>query len=669
MSRGLRGSMSRGRLRWTLGLLFVALAIPSAVLVVQTQRQLKWEAFHQQRQLAVELAERIDARLQRLVALEEARGYADYGFLTVAGDPIRSNLLQRSPLAQFPVQSELPGLLGWFQVDAAGTFSSPLLPATLQEAVGYGLAPDEIAGRRQLEQRVLDVLGRHRLVDRRRALEAAPDAAAAAEPAAASEEVRVAKMQAPAPASAASQLAFDRLKQPAAPAPQRTDQQALAEASNAGAALQDKVLGASAAAKPQAEVDAPRQRRSERAAVPSADASEQEASADRPPLRIFDSELDPFELARLDSGHFVLFRRVWRDGERSIQGALIEQAGFVSGALAEPFASSLLAPTSDLQVRWQGETLQQVGGAGGRDYLPTDDALRGTLLHRARLSAPWADMELLWTVRSLPASPGASLVAWAGLVLFVVLLAGFVALYRLGLRQLRLAGQQQDFVAAVSHELKTPLTSIRMYGELLRAGWASEDKKREYYDFIHDESERLSRLIANVLQLARLERNELSLDLRPFEAGTLLDLVRSKVHAQVERAGFELAFERDPAAAGRRLQVDPDALVQVMINLVDNALKFSAAAATRRIEIGLHDAPPGRVAFSVRDHGPGVPPALRRRVFELFVRGGNELTRETPGTGIGLALVRQLARGMGGEVELQAAEPGARFRLLLPVQR
>ena len=88
-------------------------------------------------------------------------------------------------------------------------------------------------------------------------------------------------------------------------------------------------------------------------------------------------------------------------------------------------------------------------------------------------------------------------------------------MYRLGVKQIRLTRQQQDFVSAVSHELKTPLTSIRMYGEILREGWADEEKKKTYYAYIHDESERLSRLISNVLQLARMTRNELRIDLKP----------------------------------------------------------------------------------------------------------------------------------------------------------
>lgn len=282
-----------------------------------------------------------------------------------------------------------------------------------------------------------------------------------------------------------------------------------------------------------------------------------------------------------------------------------------------------------------------------------------------RLSAPLGDFQLLWTINRLPAGAGARIVGWSSVVLFGVLILGFLAWYRLGIRQITLARQQQDFVSAVSHELKTPLTSIRMYAEMLREGWAGEDKKRGYYDFIHDESERLSRLIANVLQLARMERNELRLDPKPVAVSALMDMLRSKVHTQIERAGFECAYHIDPACAGCELEVDVDAFVQIIINLVDNAIKFSAGAERRAVEIAVHARGEHAVAWSVRDYGPGVPKSQMKKIFQLFYRSGSELTRETVGTGIGLALVRQLARAMDGEVDVINREPGAEFQLTL----
>jgi signal transduction histidine kinase len=236
------------------------------------------------------------------------------------------------------------------------------------------------------------------------------------------------------------------------------------------------------------------------------------------------------------------------------------------------------------------------------------------------------------------------------------------------LRQILLARQQQDFVSAVSHELNTPLTSIRMYAEILREGWSSDDKKREYYAYIHDESERLSRLIANVLQLARMERNELRLELKPVRVSVLMDLLRSKLASQVERAQFECNYVIDPAAAAREVSVDADAFVQIVINLVDNAIKFSAKAPRRAIDIGARLRGDKAVVFSVRDYGPGVEKSQVRKIFALFYRAGNELTRDTLGTGIGLALVRQLARAMHGEADVIQRDPGAEFVLVLPAQ-
>ena len=240
-------------------------------------------------------------------------------------------------------------------------------------------------------------------------------------------------------------------------------------------------------------------------------------------------------------------------------------------------------------------------------------------------------------------------------------------MYRFAVGQLRLARQQQDFVSAVSHELKTPLTSIRMYGEMLKAGWADDAKKQTYYDYIHSESERLSRLIENVLQLARLTRSSQQLDVKRVASSELLDMVRSKCATQAERAGFALTV-RDGAPTGTELAVDADAFAQVLINLVDNALKFSSGAQRKEIEIASRFETDGWVLFTVRDFGPGIPKGQMKKIFELFYRPPDELTRATAGTGIGLALVLQLTAAMGGRVEVRNCEPGAEFRVSFPAE-
>jgi signal transduction histidine kinase len=677
------------RLRLLLGTLFLALALPSAFLIWRTEQQIRLEGWHQQREAAEQLARSIDSGLQRLIAREEARGYGEYRFLTVAGDPARGVLSQRSPLAQLPVESGVPGLLGHFQVAPDGAFTTPLLPDDHAPALQLGMSSEEWQARLEQRNALIEVLARNSLIARDdMALAEAPGADAfmdeiAAEPAipaqAAFDRLNIAAEGAagkpelmPAPAEPQQQLKQEPTRSArrersavvqSPPAPAAASPATMSGQSGPGAVRR---LGAAADEDAEAEpeldrieVTGARIARSDIEAPSPVVSGEAVAGRDLPQaprIGIFESVIDPLEFSRLDSGHFVLFRRVWNEGGRSIQGMVLDADRFLEADVLAPFRAAPLAQAATLAVAWRGVV---VGHASARG--PLDEPL-----YQTRLSAPFGDLGLTFSINHLEPGPGALLTRWTGMVLLAVLLLGFVLLYRLGLGQLRLARQQQDFVAAVSHELKTPLTSIRMYGELLREGWVPEEKRKEYYAYIHDESERLSRLIGNVLQLARMERQELALDMKPMAVGELFDLARSRLAAQIERAGFESSFELDPAIATRQVTVDSDALLQILINLVDNALKFSARAELKRVDIAVREAERGSIEFSVRDHGPGVARTQMRRIFELFYRAGDALTRETVGTGIGLALVHQLAHAMRGSIDVVNRNPGAEFRLRLP---
>jgi signal transduction histidine kinase len=342
---------------------------------------------------------------------------------------------------------------------------------------------------------------------------------------------------------------------------------------------------------------------------------------------------------------------------------LVEQGAFLSDVIKASFRDTSLARMSELITAYQGNLLAAFSATTGGRYQSGAEELRGALLYQTRLSAPLNDLDLIFTIQHLPAGPGGAVIAWIAVILFLILSAGFYAIYRLGLGQIKLVTQQQDFVSAVSHELKTPLTSIRMYGEMLREGWVVEDKKREYYDYIHDESERLTRLINNVLQLARMTRNGLQVQLKSVSAGELMDIIDSKIKSQVTRAGFELNLNCTADCESRTLQVDPDYFTQIIINLVDNAIKFSARAEKRMIDIECLGQPDGKLVFKVRDYGPGIAKDQMKKIFKLFYRSENELTRETVGTGIGLALVSQLTMVMKGSVDVVNMQPGVEFRI------
>ncbi len=683
--------LDKKSLRLWLLLFFIALAAPTTILIVQAFSELKWEAFHLHRVLAEELSGRIDQRLVQLINEEETRSFADYAFLNVAEDSA-ANLLQRSPLSTYPVKPSIPGLIGYFQVDANGLFTTPLLPKAPDTATGYGIPSAEQQQRLALQNRIRQILSDNKLV---RSREAAPSddefSVAASDLAKMEQDATKTRPDygltssfsgaAALPAEEVpAQAAFDRLntarnlneaekKQKAGKTLGRVEDLKLDQRYQTESAVKDQ----SSPAATKAPVPEKRARK-ELSTLPEPSVTlalegNEIADAIQSGIRIrtFESEIDPFEFSLLDSGHLVLFRKVWRDGQRYIQGALIEQQPFLQGVIDSAFQKTTLSRMSDLIVAYQGEVFSVFNGQETDGYLTSAEELKGALLYRTRLTDPMSDLELIYSINHLPSGPGASVVTWLAVTLFLVLCGGFFLMYRLGAKQIELTRQQQDFVSAVSHELKTPLTSIRMYGEMLREGWTSEEKKKSYYDFIFEESERLSRLINNVLQLARLTRNKVQAEIKPTSVAELLDIIRSKISSQVEQAGFVLNLNSDEGAEETAVNVDVDHFAQIIINLVDNALKFAAQAEKRVIDISFSRRRDGTAVFAVRDYGPGIAKNQMKKVFKLFYRSENELTRETVGTGIGLALVHQLAQRMKGKVDVINRDPGAEFQLLLPI--
>jgi signal transduction histidine kinase len=346
---------------------------------------------------------------------------------------------------------------------------------------------------------------------------------------------------------------------------------------------------------------------------------------------------------------------------------LLDANVFIDGVIEQSFNDTTLSQTSSLLVAFQGSVLTALGGAETEAYLSKTEELQGSLLLQDSLSTPLGRMELIFSVNALPAGPGGTIIIWTSVILSIMFMGGFGMMYRLGVRQITLARQQQDFVSAVSHELKTPLTSIRMYGEMLREGWTTEEKRKTYYDFIYDESERLTRLINNVLQLARMTRNDLQVELKPCAAAQLMDTIQSKIGSQIESAGFVLNVDCDEQAQAAMIEVDADYFTQIVINLVDNGIKFSAKSEKQQIDIRCKLLRDDKLQISIRDYGPGVPRDQMRKIFHLFYRSENELTRETVGTGIGLALVHQLTLAMHGYIDVVNRDPGAEFQISFPV--
>jgi signal transduction histidine kinase len=239
-------------------------------------------------------------------------------------------------------------------------------------------------------------------------------------------------------------------------------------------------------------------------------------------------------------------------------------------------------------------------------------------------------------------------------------------------KEMHAARQKTDFVSNVSHELKTPLTSIRMFSDLLeKKDDVESDKMRHYAGIISTEAARLTRLINNLLDFSRMERGEKKYDLADFDAADLASEVVENYRLQIESEGLDLTYS-DQIGAPVKVCGDRDALAQVLLNLISNAEKYGASGGEIVVEARRSESDDGFVELRVMDRGPGVSRRESGRVFEKFYRVDDSLSTGIQGSGLGLTLARQIARGHGGDVECCKRDDGkcgGCFSLRLPVAK
>jgi signal transduction histidine kinase len=285
----------------------------------------------------------------------------------------------------------------------------------------------------------------------------------------------------------------------------------------------------------------------------------------------------------------------------------------------------------------------------------------------------------LWEAAAYLSDPGAvssqaeriARVLWALIsILFVAIVVGGILVLRAVRAESLLARQKTGFVANVSHELKTPLTSIRMFAEMLKSGRQGNEKRRQkYLSLMVSESERLTRLVNNVLDFSRMEQGRKQYSMEAVDLAALCrDLVENQ-RPRCEENGFQLELHLEAAegASGREIWVsgDTESLKQALLNLLSNAEKYAGEQKVIRVAVG-REGP--KAYIEVMDRGRGVSPAQAKRIFDEFYRGDDTLTAKVRGSGLGLSITRRIIRDHGGDVLYMPRDGGGSiFRIQLPL--
>lgn len=252
------------------------------------------------------------------------------------------------------------------------------------------------------------------------------------------------------------------------------------------------------------------------------------------------------------------------------------------------------------------------------------------------------------------------------IALDIVLLAGALLIYRTTRREMELVRLKSDFVSNVSHELRTPLSLIRMFAETLEMKRVkSEKKKIEYYRTILLETERLTRLVNNILNFSRMEANRRQFHFRPTDVNAVVRDVMDVYEYQLQSKGFSTTVRLKSGLP--LVQADDEALAEALHNIVDNAIKYSNEQKSLRVESGMR----GTDLFvEIQDRGIGIPAEFHSKIFEKFFRVSGGLVHATKGSGLGLALVRHIVHAHEGSVEVESAPgKGSTFRIVIPMKK
>ncbi len=370
------------------------------------------------------------------------------------------------------------------------------------------------------------------------------------------------------------------------------------------------------------------------------------------------AEVAPFQSVFIDENRVFVFRRILIESRMYRQGFLLDLDAFLAHLIRRHFSTHPLAQFSHLRLRAVDQARAAKTAEAG---VPS---VRPRIALNRSFPAPFAFLQASFASDTVPPSAARGTLNLAFSALAVVILAGLLAIYHSARKVVDFAERQARFVSSVTHELKTPLTNIRMYIEMLEQGMARDpEREQSYFRIVQSEGARLSRLITNVLELSRLEKRHRRPELQAGSFAEVLQEVGELMAEPLRQAGFALNVEN---RLTRPFRYDREIMVQVLINLIENSIKFGAASTEKAIAIRLRDAGE-QVLIEVADTGPGIPGRDLNKIFNDFYRAENAVTAAAGGTGIGLSLVRRFVGLVGGRVSAaNNPGPGCTITIELP---
>lgn len=363
-------------------------------------------------------------------------------------------------------------------------------------------------------------------------------------------------------------------------------------------------------------------------------------------------EMDPIQSMALGDGLVYMFRRILVNNQVFRQGVVVDVQKFMEHLVVAHFAGQPMARFANLRITSADDSQEFPMEVARVSAGAASDSPSYIIEHA--FSRPFGFLKATLAYDEIPRSEGRATLRWMTIAVAAIMLIGMVSIYQSARVVVDTSERRSNFVSSVTHELKTPLTNIRMYIEMLEQGMArTPEREQEYYRILGEETTRLSRLITNVLEFSRLESRRRKLDLAQGDFTDVLGRVSELMSEKLKQEGFELMVEEpEDSTDPLRFAYDPEVMVGVVLNLMENSVKFGVDSEEKKITLSLSEVG-NKVRIAVSDTGPGIPSHALKKVFDDFYRVEDEMTRSTKGTGIGLALVKKFVGAMGGTVRAE----------------